>query len=889
MREKILNSSLIESWPELKLVERPGRYLGGELEARPNEKPDAQGRMLRVALAFPDVYEIAHGHLGHKILYSMLNSAPGFSAERVYAPWPDWEQVLRAKSQPLTSLEQRRPLKDFDVLGFSLQYELGYANILNMLEMGGLPLRAAERGADMPLVAAGGPGAYNPEPLADFFDIFFLGDAERSFMADMEIISQWRAEGASKEELWSRLAGRPGIYIPSLFKPHYTAEGRFRSIEPLRPGYEKVRRAAVGDLNAAPFPLCQITPLIKPVHDRIVVEIGRGCSRGCRFCQAGYVYRPVRERSRETVLELARRNLASSGQDEVSFLSLSAGDHTQIGALVSSFMDEYAAKTVALSLPSLRVKSMSGHLARQIKRVRKTGFTLAPEAGSQRLRDVINKDLTDDDLFAAAETAFSLGWRTLKLYFMVGLPTETEEDYRAVAELIRRLKKMGRAQLNLGVAHFTPKAHTPFQWQPGATAAEIETRLFAFREAVRSPGLTPKWNAPGASWVESLLARGDRRLGRVLERVWRAGARFEAWGDRFDVRLWREALAAEKLPEELFLAPYSEEADILPYQHLDAGVTREFLLEELAKSRRGETTGDCRFDTCHNCGACEKGLSINLAQKSAETPPFTREPYKGSHPSRHPGESRDPLPVNDIIGQKSDVLEMGPGFRRDDEERGRDGGRRDKPRNGEIPAVFLINFKKQGRAAYLGHLELVELFKRAFRRAGLKLAQSEGFHPQPKISFLTALPLGVESADEYVRVVTAGIYGAEDLLARLSEELPEDVVLKGARLLPPNRSKPKVSAVVWRVSASRPVFAPGPPLHPEAVLEYTDKKGRAKSFTLSDFVVGGEAASDGRRVELVIRPGLEGTPKPVPAALALWGLEEDAAEFELYKTGTILE
>ncbi|MGL4208592.1 MAG: TIGR03960 family B12-binding radical SAM protein, partial [Candidatus Adiutrix sp.] len=526
-------SKNIENWPELLTVERPGRYMGGELEAQPNEHPDAKGRLLRVALAFPDVYEIAHGHLGHKILYSLLNSRHGFSAERVYAPWPDWEQVLKKRQALLSSLESRRPLSDFDVVGFSLQYELAYTNILKMLALGGLPLLAQDRHDEMPLVVAGGPGAMNPEPLADFFDLFFLGDAENNFLEDMEIIKNWRAEKAPKSELWARLSGRDGIYIPSLFQPVYGPDGHFASMVPLKSGYDMVTRSVAPSLDLSPFPMCQITPLIKPVHDRIVVEIGRGCSRGCRFCQAGYIYRPVRERQQNTVSQLVAQNLKSSGQDEVSFLSLSAGDHTEINQMVSGFMDEYAARTVALSLPSLRVKSLNGPLAQQIKRVRKTGFTLAPEAATQRLRNVINKDLTDDDLFAAAENAFSLGWRTLKLYFMVGLPTETDEDIQAIGALTRRLKKMGRAQINLGVAHFTPKAHTPFQWHPASTIDEINKRLLTMRDAVRTQGLTPKWNEPGASWVESILARGDRRLGRVLKRVHEAGASFEAWGDHF--------------------------------------------------------------------------------------------------------------------------------------------------------------------------------------------------------------------------------------------------------------------------------------------------------------------------------------------------------------------
>jgi radical SAM-linked protein len=410
-----------------------------------------------------------------------------------------------------------------------------------------------------------------------------------------------------------------------------------------------------------------------------------------------------------------------------------------------------------------------------------------------------------------------------------------------VADLTHRLKKMSRAQLNLGVAHFTPKAHTPFQWHPGSTAAAISDRLYNFRDIVKTPGLTPKWNAPGASWVESLLARGDRRLAKVLERVYRAGARFEAWGDRFDPDLWIKALAEENLAEELFLTPYTEDEN-LPYQHLDAGLTKDFLRGELAKAKKAETTTDCRFDKCHNCGACEKGLSIDLAQPQQAEPALINVPQEIA----------------------SSEKPAGPG------------------------AVFLLNFKKLNRAAYLGHLELVELFKRAFRRAGISLAMSEGFHPQPKISFLTALPLGIASEDEYVRVVATKILGADDVAARLGAALPPDIVIKGARLLSPHKSKVQPQAVTWRVSARAPIFTPGAPPYPEAVLEYVDKKGKNRRYELAEFVMGA-AADDERTARISINLGLSGTPKPIPALLAMWGLEARADDFDLVKTETILD
>jgi len=813
-------------------VEKPGRYLGGEREARPNQIPDAAGRLFRVALAFPDVYEIAHGHLGHKILYHLLNQAPGFSAERAYAPWPDWEAVLRRRGRPLTSLESRRPLAEFDLVGFSLQYELGYANILTMLELGGLPLRAAERDENGPLVAAGGPGAFNPEPLADFFDLFFLGDAEASFLEDLKIIKAWRTEGGPKAELFRRLAGRPGLYIPSLFRPVYGRDGRLAAVEALGP--DRVTRALAPSLEAAPAPDCQITPLIKPVHDRVIVEISRGCGRGCRFCQAGYIYRPVRERRRETILNLAEANLKSGGQSNLSFLSLSAGDHTEIDRLTTDFMDRHADQAVALSLPSLRVKSLSSQLAAQIKRVRKTGFTLAPEAGTQRLRNVINKDLTDEDLLEAAERAFALGWRTLKLYFMVGLPTETDEDLTGLAGLVRRLRKLSRAQLNLGLAHFTPKPHTPFQWLPAAPAAAINERLLKVRDLARLPGLSVKWNAPGASWAEALLARGDRRLGPVLEKLHRAGARFEAWSDRFNLDLWTAALDSESL----LLHPFEPGAP-LPYGHLSPGVTEDFLLSEWQKALAGQTTPDCRQAGCHGCGACGPA-GLDLAAPDPAASGDASAAYAVPAP-RRPGPPGRPI---------------------------------------------LLNFQKEGRAAFLGHLELVEIFKRACRRAGVDLALSAGFNPQPRISFLTALPLGVPSLDEYVKMEPARPLAASELMARLAETLPGDLTLREARILTPEEGKIQPLAAVWLVESGRPVFTPGLPLHPEAVLSYTDKRGRLREYLMSDFVTGAEATEASVRLTIRIDPA--GTPKPWAAAAALWGLDPQAHTVRLTKLQTIL-
>jgi radical SAM family uncharacterized protein/radical SAM-linked protein len=905
-------------------LERPARYLGTELGARPNDRPDARGRMLTVALAFPDVYEIAHGHLGHKILYHMLNSEPGFRAERVYAPWTDLAGRLRASGRPLRSLEGAAPIGGFDVVGFSLQYELAYTTILDMLELSGIPLLAADRPDGRPLVVAGGPGASNPEPLAGFVDVFFLGDAEAHFLGDLAVIRDWRAEGAPKQELFRRLAGRPGVYLPSMFEPVH-AGGRLAAIEPLAGGPARVVRAVAPRLAGAPFPTCQLVPFVKPVHDRVVVEIGRGCARGCRFCQAGFLYRPVRERPAGEILDLAARNLAFTGHDQAAFLSLSAGDHTQAGPLVEAFMDRFAGGQVALSLPSLRVRSLSDHLARQIRRVRKTGFTMAPEAGTARLRDVINKDLSEDDIFTAAEAAFSLGWRSIKLYFMAGLPTETEADLLAAADLARRLGRLAKARVNVGLAHFTPKAHTPFQWREAGSLAAITDRLSVVRSAAaRDRSLTVRYNDPGVSLVEGILARGDRRLGPLIAEVRRRGARLEAWNDHFRLDLWLSAISdlGYDLGE---LLRAREIGEVLPWSHLFCGVEPGYLAAELQKALAGQPTPDCRLAGCLGCGACHDGAKTDLADPGAldrlAVSASARDGAGGDAAGSDPAALRPdpteaaqrPEPIEAAPTAADGGLEQGgpkpagpgrgapgkAGPERDGPGRagpGQAGSGRDRrparqPEDGREARPqgpvhrYLARFVKRGPAALLGHLEMVEVFKRAFRRAGLSLAASRGFHPQPRLSLLTALPLGLESLDECALFDLEGARVPPEAVAeRLT--LPEGLGLSSVRLLPPVGAKPKAVAVRYEIESADPVFGP-PPLHPMPRLIYTGGKGGPKDFNLADHVR--EASPDGPgRLFLTLRLAPEGTPKPLLAVRALWGLPEDWTG-AIRKIATILD
>jgi radical SAM family uncharacterized protein/radical SAM-linked protein len=837
--------------------------LGSELGAKVGQTPDNHGFILRTALAFPEVYEIAHSHLGHKILYHLFNEEPGFAAERVYAPWPDYEAYLLNSNQPLKSLETQTPLKDFHVVGFSLQYELSYTNILNMLSLGRIHPLKSQRDRSAPLVLAGGPGAVNPEPLADFFDIFFVGEAEDAWLGDYTIIKDWAREKAPIEELFDRLAGRPGVYIPSLFQPRYSGL-TFLGLDPLKTGYTQVAKAQVASLQGAPFPACQIAPWVKPVHDRVVVEIARGCVRGCRFCQAGYIYRPVRERSASEALDLAERNLKATGYGEVAFLSLSAGDHTQIEPLVRSFMDRHAAEEVALSLPSLRVKSLSPSLAKEIARVRKTGFTIAPEAATDRLRAIINKDLSEEDLFGACETAFSLGWRTIKLYFMSGLPGETTADLEAMVTLATRLKKLGRAKINLSVATFIPKAHTPFQWALASDIAAINERHALLAALARKPGLDLSRGLPAASLLEAILARGDRSLGQVLYRVWEKGARFEAWNERLRPELWFKALDELGFDLPTLLAA-RDLKDPLPWDHIGPLVSREFLLKELDKAHLGLTTPDCRTAGCQGCGACAVNPMSLAAPPTPVTPPTPP-------PAAKAGEEES-------LGAKAEVLSpLTSEVSLNSPEKGKNTAQRsDKWSKASSqptapPGVrVLLEFEKTGPLALLGHLEMVEVFKRAFRRAEIKVAFSQGFHPQMKLSFLTALPLGQESFGEILAVTLTKPLLPEEIIRRLT--LPPGLRITKARILALNEAKLKVDSISYLIESETDLFIKQP-LHPKVLLRYTDSKGRPREFDLAVFV-SDLSTPNPRSLHLTLKQGPTGGPQPLAATRALFDLPED--------------
>ncbi|MBW1710265.1 MAG: TIGR03960 family B12-binding radical SAM protein [Deltaproteobacteria bacterium] len=734
----------------LEKVSKPGRYIGGEVNAVIKSESEIK---LRIALAFPEVYEIGMSHLGLKILYGMINERPEFWAERVMAPWIDKEKELRRHNLPLTSLESNRPLAEFDLIGFSLQYELTYTNVLNMLDLAGIPLLARDRGPETPLIVGGGPCAFSPEPLADFFDFFYLGDAEAGFMKILDQTAEWKAARGSRFELLASLAKRPGVYVPSFFEPIYDSKGRLIEIKPLHPGYERVDRAVIPDLDSAYFPDRPVVPLSKPVHNRLVLEIARGCTRGCRFCQAGFIYRPVRERRPGRILDLAASSLAATGWEEASFLSLSAGDYTCLAQLMTAFMDTHAAQNIALSLPSLRVKSLTPTLMRQIKRVRKTGFTLAPEAGTQRLRDVINKDLSDDDLITAARDAFGLGWRLIKLYFMVGLPTETMADVEAIVDLSRRVRAGSKNQVNVSFATFIPKANTPFQWEPMLDLEEMRSRRDTLLDLLKKPGLKPKWNQPDSSLLEGILARGDRRLGSVVRLVHAMGGRFEGWSERLDLNLWYKALTEAGLDPASYLRARDME-EVLPWSHLISGVTQEYLKAEREKAFLGGATADCRDGACGQCGVCD----------FSEIKPSLCDP------------DQDTLSVEKI-----------------------------SPTRGTVKRIR-INYAKAGLARYLSHLETVEVFVRGLRRAGLEVCASQGFHPMPRIRFATALPVGLASMDEYAEAELINPPEVETIKELFTSALPRGFKVLRVMSSPNPQAKLKASGARFKATAAMDIF-----------------------------------------------------------------------------------
>ncbi|MGE5840216.1 MAG: TIGR03960 family B12-binding radical SAM protein [Deltaproteobacteria bacterium] len=717
-------SVLDEKW--FSRIQHPSRYVGNEINAIRKDPSQVE---VSVALAFPDVYEVGMCHVGLKILYDLMNRPAWLAAERVFCPGPDLEQELRHRRLPLSAMESGRPLPEFDLVGFSLQHELSYTNVLTMLELCGIAVWAEEREEPFPLIVAGGPACFNPEPVGPFFDAMVIGDGEQAGLELCQVVREAKKHGATKRETLQALSRIRGLYVPGFFRACYEADGTIREMEPLVPGYTAVTKALVPDLNAFPFPERQVVPFAELVHDRMAVEISRGCTRGCRFCQAGMIYRPVRERHPDAVIRHSEQGLALTGYEEMSLLSLSSGDYSGLGPLLRALMDKQERERIALSLPSLRVDSLDPAWFEEIKKVRKTGFTLAPEAGNDRLRRILNKGLTNDEILFMAKQIYEAGWDLIKLYFMIGLPTEVDKDLEDVIRLTGKVAGASRkrGKVHVSVAAFVPKSHTPFMWLPQLSLEESRRRIQLIQKSTKDPRIRVKWNQPEMSWLEGIFARGDRRLAPVLVEAWRKGARFDAWSEHFRLDLWEQAFLDTGVDPCFYLQRPRSLHEVLPWDHIRCGVSKTYLEKEWKKALESESTPDCR-KKCLDCGVCDH----------REVGPVL---FTGWTPASR-GKTA-------IAAGKSGVVRK-----------------------------IRITFSKRGPARYLSHLELVRAFLRAFRRAGVSLVYSKGFHPMPRLSFAAALPVGMESLHETLEVQCNESSLDGSLRQRIEEQLPSGLEIK---------------------------------------------------------------------------------------------------------------
>ncbi len=736
----------------LSRVRRPARYLGGEINA---VLKDPRAVALRMALLFPDLYEVGMSHLGLGLLYGILNREETIWAERAYAPAPDLEAELRATDRPLTSLESGTPLAQFDLLGVSLQYELGYTNFLNMLDLGGVPLLAAGRGPGDPVVVAGGPTCFNPEPVAPFLDAVVLGDGEEVVLELAAKVAAWKQSGGNRQELWQALEELEGVYVPALFEMEFDEAGQLRGILP-RGRRPVIHKRVLDDLNRIVVSPRALVPFCQIVHDRLNVEIARGCTRGCRYCQAGMIYRPARERRATGLMAWTEAALAATGFEELSLLTLSAGDYGSLTWLLTELMDRGSRQRVAISLPSLRADTLTPEILEQLQRVRRTGLTLAPEAGTDRLRRVINKNLPEEVIMASARRAFAAGWQLLKLYFMLGLPTETQTDREAIPRLARQILQTGsrRPRLNVSLGSFIPKAHTPFQWERQQGLDECRQGLHEVKDGLRQRQIQTKWNSAAQTWLEGVFSRGDRRLAPVLMAAHRLGCRLDAWSEHLRLEPWRQAFQETGVDPDFYLRERSVD-EVLPWDHLDSGVSREFLLAERERAHQGLETPDCRQAGCQDCGVCDhEKIALRLDQPPAVLP--------GALPAAAP--------------------EAAPAVR------------------------YRLTYAKLDQARWLGHLELVAALYRSLRRSGLPLVFTEGFHPLPRVSFHGALPVGVESLAETLDVELAASLEAADLIQTLNRALPPGIKIVEAVRLPKRLPPPRQEMAVYQVASPEAVF-----------------------------------------------------------------------------------
>ena len=813
----------------LPLVEKPSIYLGTEVNTIKKEHTENK---LKIALAFPDLYEIGTSHFGIQILYHIINKQPDYIAERVFAPRNDMADYLKKYNVALASLETGTPLDHFDIIGFSLLYELNYTNILLMLDLAGIPFRSAQRDDAAPFIIAGGPCTCNPEPVADFFDAMVIGDGENVILEMMRLGKEWkqkeRAPRKTLLEMWSAV---DGVYIPSFFTTTFNAKG-FQILKPEKKEYARVKKATLTHLDKAPFPDTPVIPFGKPVHDRLRLEVARGCTRGCRFCQAGMIYRPVRERSVDTLMTLVKKSLSNTGYDEISLLSLSTGDYTAIGTLMGSLMQRCEGDHIAVSLPSLRAGTLTPELMKEIKKVRKTGFTIAPEAGSQRLRNVINKNISEKEICDTVSDAFQMGWKLVKLYFMIGFPTETQQDIDAIVGLVDKLREKRssgkrHAMINVSITTLIPKPHTPFQWSSQISLEESIEKITEIKARLKLPGINVKWQDPKVSLIEGLWSRGDRRLSKLLEIAYEKGCRFDGWSDQFNFNLWQAAAADAMIDIDFFTTRLRTAEEPLPWDHIDIGVTKDYLAHECQKAEKGGLTDDCRWGKCSQCGVCDFEDIMPHVFKENST---KANAFKAT-----------------------------------------------KTRGDEFFKKIKISYSKMEDARFFGHLEMVKIILRAITRAGIVVKYSQGFHPLPRISFEDPLPIGTESFDEKFYLTLSGHVTADEFIQAVNPELPEGLILQRCELDKCQSKGKQNETSDYLITAQDPIFkkeALAQFIAEESVIiTKLSKKGALKKINLKDIVME-ITAENTERLMLKIRKVTGKSARPGDIIKKIFNLSE---------------
>ncbi len=764
----------------LGLVQTPTRYAGNEINAI---KKDPNQVELNFALVFPDLYEIGTSHFGLQILYSILNAQDNIAAERFFTPAPDMEALLKQNKIPCLSMESQRELGKFDIIGISLLYELNFTNILTMLSLSNIPFFSQERDDTFPLIIGGGPCAFNPEPLADIFDAFVIGDGEQVIVDISNCVIEFKKQGDGNKKTLLRLLSKiDGVYVPSFFDVTYDNNG-IQILTPQFDDYQTIKRAFLSELTKETFPQSPIIPFAKPIHDRLRLEIARGCSRGCRFCQAGMIYRPVRERSLLDLVDIAKTSIEATGYSDISLLSLSTGDYSNLSQLMTQLLDLGQGHCNAISLPSVRAEKLTPELMNIIKKVRKTGFTIAPEAGSQRLRNIINKNLTEESITSTVENALNLGWKNVKLYFMMGLPFETQEDIQDICTLSEKLAVFakGKQSLNVSTTSFIPKAHTPFQRHAQISLSETKEKLQYLKDNLRHRKVKLKWQDPEMSMVEGVWARGDRKLSKLLVAAHEDGCRLDGWTDHFNFSKWQAAFEKTGIDPLFYTTRERMEDEVLPWDHIDSGVRPDFLNDEFKKAQKETLTPDCRENDCTGCGVCD---------------------FKTLQPIVH--------------SNAPDLLETNP-----------QSLYTQKPLADDAYKKFDLSFSKLGKARFFGHLELATIVQRAVKRAGLNAKFSQGFNPSMRLSFDNALPVGMESEQERMFIYLEKDLPSNIIIEKLNQQLPEGLLITECHPFRKIKDAPNIQQNIQETSFYTISFSE-PSLNTEQVDEF---------LSLSEFIV----------------------------------------------------